>query len=250
MNLTVVILTKDEEKSISDTLESVKFADEIIIVDDNSADNTVLIAKKYGAKIYKRSLADDFASQRNYGLEKAKGKWVLFVDADEVVSDSLKKEIIQKTSDPFTQKEGFFVTRKDVLFGKEMRYGEFGKKKILRLALRTQGKWVRRVHEIWRVTGRIGKLKGELIHYPHSSLSGFLDSINYFSSLHALANKEEGKKSSLLKILIYPPSKLIYNLTFRLTILDGLVGFVAAMMMSFHSYLSWSKLWLIQKNNR
>ena len=91
--LSVVILTKNEEKNIERTLQSVRFADDIVVIDDNSDDNTFKIALDNGAMVYKRGLDNDFAAQRNYGIEKAKHDWILYIDADEEVSKELKQEI-------------------------------------------------------------------------------------------------------------------------------------------------------------
>ncbi|MBU0569669.1 hypothetical protein KKB40_02710, partial [Patescibacteria group bacterium] len=119
--------------------------------------------------------------------------------------------------------------------------------KLLRLAKKDSGGWVRKVHEVWEMEGRVGELINPLIHYPHKTLKKFVHSMNKHSSLHATANLEEGKRSNLIKILFWPPLKFINNFIFKLGFLDGIHGFLVAMMMSFHSYLSWSKLWLTQR---
>ncbi|HLB60415.1 MAG TPA: glycosyltransferase family 2 protein [Patescibacteria group bacterium] len=92
--LSVVVLAKNEQDSIADCLKRLAFADEIIVIDDMSEDQTAEIAKKLGAQVYVRKL-DDFASQRNFGLSKAGGKWVLFIDADELVPVDLEREIVR-----------------------------------------------------------------------------------------------------------------------------------------------------------
>jgi glycosyltransferase involved in cell wall biosynthesis len=246
--ISAIVLTKNEEKNIKDCLKSLSFADEIIVIDDYSQDRTREIAKKMGARVFKRSLNEDFASQRNFGLDKANSKWVLFVDADERVSEKLRDEIIQITANPFIEKCGFFIKRRDFLWGKELRYGEVGRIKLLRLACKDSGKWVRRVHEKWRVVGRTGTLNNPINHHPHASLREFLLSINRLSTLHARANKEEGKKSSLVKIIFWPLGHFLVNFFVKKGFLDKTPGFMVAMMMSFHSFLSWSKLWILQRS--
>lgn len=94
MKLSVVVLVRNEEKNIQKCLESASFADELIVVDDNSSDQTVEIAKKCGARIFTNKLLD-FASQRNFSLERVSGDWVLFLDADEIISPQLKSEILE-----------------------------------------------------------------------------------------------------------------------------------------------------------
>lgn len=249
MNLSTVILSKNEEENIKECIESVSFCDEVILVDDNSIDKTRQIAKNLGAKIFIRSLDNDFAAQRNFGLEKARGSWVLFVDADERVPISLKEEILKKISDsPGVM--GYFVRRSDILFGRSLKYGETGNVRLLRLARRAGGKWRRKVHEFWDIIGRTQELFNPLLHYPHPSLREFLSEVNWMSSLHAEENKKEGKRSNLLKILIWPKIKFIDNYIIKLGFLDGDLGFIVALMMSIHSFLAWGKLWFLQKETR
>ncbi len=247
MNLSAVVLTKDEEENIIDCIKCLDFCDEIIIVDDNSSDETRKLAQKLGAKVYKKKLKNNFAAQRNYGLEKARGGWILFIDADERISNNLKDEIIQTINNSPTDCLGFYFRRTDYMWGKKLKHGETGNIRLLRLARRNAGSWQRLVHEVWEISGKTGEFKNPLIHYPHPTLSEFIKSVDMMSSLHAKANLEEGKKSSLLKILIWPPGHFTYNFIFKLGFLDGLRGFLVALVMSFHSYLAWSKLWFLQR---
>jgi len=247
MNLSAVILTKNEEKNIADCIKCLDFCDEIIIVDDNSSDETPKLARELGATIYKRKLRKNFAAQRNYGLEKARGEWILFIDADERVSDKLKNEIMQTINNSSIDYSGFYFKRMDYMWGKKLKHGETGNIRLLRLARRNAGSWQRLVHEVWKIDGRTGEFKNPLVHYPHPTLSEFIKSVDMMSTLHAKANLKEGKKSSLSKILIWPLGHFVYNFIFRLGFLDGLQGFMVALIMSFHSYLAWSKLWFLQR---
>ncbi|MBU0998523.1 glycosyltransferase family 2 protein [Patescibacteria group bacterium] len=243
MNISSIIITKNEEKNIRRCLESVSFSDEIIIVDDYSNDKTLEIAQNYKAKIFQRKLNQNFADQRNFGLSKARAKWVFFIDADEEVPVDLRNEIIQITSDPLNTKNGFFVKRKDYLFFKKLNHGEWGNKRILKLIKNESGKWVRDVHEVLKVDGKVDTLKSELNHYPHKSLNDFIKSVNLFSSIHAVSNKKEGKKANMFKVIFYPFFKFIYNWIIREGFKDKDYGFIMSLMMSFHSFLAWSKLW-------
>lgn len=249
MNLSVVILTKNEEKNIVECLKSLSFADEIIVVDDDSTDNTAQVSKELGARVFTRKLNSNFAAQRNYGLEKARGSWVLFIDADELVSRALRDEIIQTTSNPTHSYSGFYIKRADYLWGKELKYGETGKIKLLRLAKGNIGKWKRRVHEVWEIEGNKLTLKNPILHYPHPTVADFVVHINRYSTLHAKANKEEGKSASVIKIIVWPIGKFIHNYFIKLGFLDGIVGFIIALSMSFSSFLAWSKIWLIQNQS-
>lgn len=245
--ISAVVLTKNEEKNIKDCLGSLKWCDEIVIIDDYSEDKTAEIAKSFGAKVYPKKLENDFAGQRNFGLEKAKGDWVFFVDADERVSDSLREEVIKLLNYKVTKYSGFYLKRRDFMWGRELKYGETGNIKLLRLAKRDAGKWRRAVHETWEVEGPTETLRNPLSHYPHQTLREFLAGVDWMSTLHAQENKKEGKGANLLKIIIFPKLKFFDNWILKLGFLDGTAGFVVALIMSLHSYLAWSKLWLLQR---
>ena len=202
MNLSAVILTRNEERNISRCLESVDFADETIVIDDNSTDSTTNIAEDLGAKVYTRSLNKNWGEQRNYGLEKAKGKWVLFLDADEQITKRLKTEIIQLVGNPLNKDTGYYLIRTDNIWGKQLKHGEAGKKKLLRLAKKSGGLWKRNVHEYWAIKGKTRTLKGEINHKPHQSIEEFIRHIDIYSEIHAKENAREGKKSSLVRIVI------------------------------------------------
>lgn len=247
MNLSAIVIAKNEEEDIGDCIKSLKFCDEVIIIDDFSTDETVKIAKKLKAKVYKRKLANDFSSQRNFGLKKAKGEWVLFLDADEIISDRLSKEILKSVKNPSFN--GYFLKRKDNFKGMFLKYGETGTIRLLRLGRRKSGKWIRKVHEHWEIEGKVGELRNPIIHYPHKIFRDFIKNVNVYSSIHAKENYKEGKNSSILKIIIIPVAKFINNYVYKLGFLDGSFGFVVSATMSFHSFLSWSKLWLIQRKS-
>jgi len=250
MNLTAVVLTKNEEKNIERCLESLSFAGEILVIDDYSTDKTLEIAKRFGAKVYSRLLKEDFASQRNFALSQAKYDWVLFVDADEVIPEKTKLEIISKIENPLLKEVGYFIKRDNYFLGKKLKYGEASSVYLLRLGKKDCGRWKRKVHEYWDIEGRIGRLNNKIEHYFCEDLSGFIEKINWYSELHAKANQEEGKKSSLFKILFYPIFKFFDGFVLKKGFLDGVSGFVFAFLMSFHSFLSWSKLWLSQREKK
>lgn len=249
-SISAIILTKNVEKNIVDCVRTVFFCDEIIIIDDESEDRTIEITKnlrREKIKIFSRSLEDDFSAQRNFGLSEAKGEWVLFVDADERVTNKLKNEIIYLTrcSDRGQQLNGYFVKRRDFMWGRELKHGETGNIDLLRLAKKDAGRWVGSVHEAWKVKGNVGNLKNPLYHYPHQNIAEFLRKINYYTDLRA---KELYEKKIMVKwwsIILYPKIKFLTNYFFKTGFLDGVPGLIHALMMSLHSFLVRSKLWLL-----
>jgi glycosyltransferase involved in cell wall biosynthesis len=248
--ISVVILTKNEEKNIGACLDSLSWCDEKIVIDDHSQDKTVEIAKKKGAKVFSRLMNNDFSEQRNYGLEKAKGEWILFIDADERISSALWYEIMQHTSESIDDNVGYYVKREDTMWGKILKHGETGNITLLRLAKKGSGKWEGQVHERWNVSGKTALLKNHLSHFPHSTVAEFLREINFYTDLRAEELFKKQTKVNWFSIIAYPKAKFILNYFLRAGFLDGLPGFVFAMLMSYHSFLVRSKLWLMwQKNN-
>lgn len=252
--LSVVVLTRNEEKNIKDCLENLSFADEVLIVDNHSADKTVSTAQNLGAKVVQHKISDDFAAVRNFALTQAKGDWVLFVDADERVTPELAGEVKSITAQHATNSSrdktsprGYLIHRLDYAFGKLLRYGETGQTWLLRLAQKDVGKWQRRVHEEWEVSGLIGRLKNPLLHYSHPDIESFIDKINRYSTLDAQEFFEQGRRESLLRIFINPLGKLLQNYLIKQGFRDGVEGFIFAVIMSVHSFLTRVKLWLLWK---
>lgn len=250
--ITAVVIVKNEEKNIKDCLESLKWCNEIILIDDNSTDKTIETARKYNVKIYKKTL-EDFSTQRNFALSKATGEWVLFIDADERVSDALTFEIsnvIYHSDGIENSYIGFYLRRCDVLWGEKMRFGESGSKKLLRLAKKNSGKWEGIVHEEWKVQGRRGELKNPLIHYPHQTLYEFLKEINWYTSLRAKELLEKKENIYWWKILVYPLAKFLLNYVYKKGFLDGERGLILAILMSMHSFLVRGKLWVLKSSRK
>ncbi len=252
--ITVVVLTHNDEATLDRTLESLTWSEEIVVVDDSSTDKTVEIAKKYSARIYSHALNDDFAAQRNFGLSKATFDWVLFVDSDEVVTSKLRKEISTLCSfhphpgggDAGDKSiTGYFLKRRDFLFGQWLDHGETAAVRLLRLARKAVGKWTRPVHEVWEVSGSVGELENPLEHFPHQTTSEFIREINRYSTIDAEFLKKKDVSTSLWQIMIYPIFKFLQNYFWRRGFLDGTAGFVTAMFMSFYSFLKRAKLYLL-----
>lgn len=247
MKISAVVITRNEENNITKCLNDLSFCDEVVVVDDYSTDKTVELAKEHKAQVFIRQMGGDFSEQRNFGMEKCSGHWIIFVDSDEEISDELKKEITQRIEKVDASVSGFKIKRTDNFFGRQIKYGESGNVYLTRIVRAGKGVWKRRVHESLFVKGRVDCLKNNLIHNKSENLFHLVSSINLQSELHAKAVYEEGKRSSLTKIIVWPVGKFVRNYIFRLGFLDGLAGFVFAMLMSMHSFLSWSELWLRQK---
>lgn len=242
--ISAIILTKNEEKNIKKCLDSVLFCDEIILVDDYSSDETLEIVKKYKTKVFKHELKNDFSGARNFGLSKASGDWAIFVDADEIISESLKNEILMTISKNLH--DGYMISRTDVMWGKEMRYGDLKDVKLLRLAKKRKGEWKGRVHERWLIDGNIGRLKNPIYHFPHQTLTEFIQEINFYSTLRAMELKSQKKSIHFFEIALFPLGKFLNLYLIKFGFLNGLEGIIHALLMSFYSFLVRGKLYLLK----
>lgn len=241
--ISAIILSKNEEKNIEACLDCLSWCDEKIVIDDHSTDKTVETAKRKGAKVFVRTLYNNFSDQRNYGLEKAKGDWILFIDADERISPALWYEIMAHSSESIEEYSGFYIKRQDTMWGRVLKYGETGNIVLLRLARKGAGIWEGQVHEKWNVKGKTGVLKNNLDHFPHQTVSEFLREINFYTDIRAEELFKKHVRSNWFAIIAYPMSKFVLNYYFKGGFRDGLQGLVFAFLMSFHSFLVRAKLW-------
>lgn len=242
--ISAVVLTHNSALTVQATLQSLAWADELVVVDDESTDDTIGIAKKQNAMVFSHPLLDDFAAQRNFGLSCTTGEWVLFVDSDEMVSDQLAHEMQIISKEPSDIK-GYMIKREDEMWGKVLRHGETERVRLLRFARRDVGVWVRPVHETWDIKGLIGELRNPLAHTPHPDVAQFLESVSRYSTTNAQYLYTQKMKVYAWHIVAYPLAKFFVNYVWRLGLLDGTRGAIMACMMSFHSFLVRSKLWLL-----
>ncbi len=254
MSISAVILTRNEDENIEDCIKSISFCDEIIVIDDYSSDSTLSKLKdlshvyKRKIKVFKRSLEEDFSQQLNFGLNLATEAFILFIDPDERISEDLKNEILQFIRNDSGEFDGLVFKRIDYIWGKWLTHGELKSFRSTRIVRKGKGEWKRRVHQTLSVQGPAMNAVNPILHYPHKTLNKFIANINKWSTFHAMANHEEGKTASIFKIIIYPVAHFIKNYILRFGFLDGMQGFVFALIMASHSFLSWSKQWMLQKS--
>jgi glycosyltransferase involved in cell wall biosynthesis len=248
--LSVAIITFNEEANIRRTLESVKFADEIVVVDSGSTDKTSDIAREFGAKVFVETWKG-FAAQKNSALAKCTGEWILSLDADEEVSLELATEIVSKVNaSPPTS--GFSVPRRNMFLGRWIRHGGFYPDRKVRLIRNGRGRFQERaVHETIELQGLSGKLRSPITHQAYPTLSGYIEHMNRYSSLAAQMTIE--KKSmgfSFINIVLRPKLTFFYNYFLRLGFVDGKEGLLLHL---YHSvYVSWkyAKAWELSRTNK
>jgi len=246
--ISAVLIVKNEEKKLEACLESLTWVDEIIVVDSRSTDRTLEIAKRYTHKIYERSF-DNFAAQKNYGIDQASGDWILSVDADEKVSLKLRLSIEKALRDG-TGYDGFMVSRRNIIFGKSLRFAGQRSEKILRFFRKEKGRFDRPIHEKVLVRGSVGKLEGELIHESIQTLDAYFQKLNLYTDFEARLMLEQGVKASLLDYYFKPVLRFLYFYIFRLGFLDGYAGFLYHGLSSYYAFLKYAKLSDIQHQKK
>lgn len=265
MNISVLILTYNEEKNIESCLKSVAWSDDIVILDSYSDDNTEYLSKKHCVRFYQRKF-DDYARQRNYGMKDIRysNEWLLMIDADEIVSDELRQEMVKIVDDPLKEVSLFYMRRKDFFWGKWIKHSSgyptwFGR--LIRIGEVTVK---RSINEEYQTNGNVCFLRNHLYHYPfNKGLDLWIEKHNKYSTLESSIHDMEKnkfinlfssnpiKRRKCVKKIMYrmPGRPLIYFVIiyfFRRGFLDGSAGFHFCMLKTFYEYLICCKI----KNNK
>jgi len=243
--LSVAIITHNEEENIKDALESVKWADEIVVVDSFSTDRTQKICRQYTDKIYSLEWSG-FAGQKQKAVSLTTNPWVLVLDADERVGDALKDEILSIVKKG--RVDGYYIPRKNYFSGRWIRHGGWWPDYTLRLFRKEKGSFEKReVHEVIKIKGRTGYLHNPLEHYTYKGVGDYLKRMDNYSTLGALELFKNGQRANIIDITMRPLFTFLKMFLLRLGILDGFHGILLAGLYSFYTFTKYSKLWEIQR---
>ena len=247
MKISVAVITYNEEKKLGQCLESVKWADEIVVLDSFSTDKTVEIAKKYTDKVFQHTF-DGHIQQKNRALDLCSNEWVLSLDADEVLSDGLKEEILAiKNSGKEPEADGFYINRKIRYLGRWIRHGNWYPDYKLRFFKRSRARWGGiNPHDTIILNGKTARLNGELLHYSYDSVADHLNTVNKFTSIMAKEYHEKGKKPSLLNLTLRPFFGFFKSYILKRGFLEGKRGFIIAVIDSYYVFLKFVKVFEIQ----
>lgn len=244
--LSIIVITKNEEERIKVCLESIKWADEIIVADNGSTDNTLAIAKSYTSKIFTFD-EEDFASLRNKAVEKSSGDWILFVDSDERVLEPLKKEIEVKIS--FENFSAFAISRKNIIFGCEVKYGPFWPDWVIRLLKKSQLEgWVGKVHEYPKFKGELGYLENSLLHLTHRSIDQIVLKSLEWSKIDAkLRLKVNHPRMTSWRFLRILTTEIFNQGIRRRGFFNGTIGVMDSILQVFSMIMTYVRLWQLQQ---
>jgi len=245
--ITAIIPTLNEEIHIADAIKSVRFADEIIVIDSFSIDKTLEIAEGLNVKIIKRKF-DDFSSQKNFAIEKACNDWIFVLDADEELPENLVEEI-KNTLNKTHGNIGFYFNRDFYFMGKKIRYGGYNNNKVIRLFDRRFCKYNGNlVHEKIIAKGKLGQIKEPMLHWSYKSFSHYLTKVHRYKELQAKELLVKGKKSTFMHILFKPGFRFFSHYILKLGFLDGFRGFVIASIQAYGILIKFIYLKLYNKN--
>lgn len=246
--ISAVLITLNEQNKIERALRSLQdLVDEIIIVDSGSQDDTLEIAKKYRSKIYFRKF-DNFANQKNWAVSKAKGDWILALDADEEITADLAEEI--KEAIRSNKYQGYLIPRRNFILGAEIKHSRWSPDMHIWLWKKDDGKWVGAVHEEVLVNGPVGLLKSGKIHHSHNTVSSFIEANNFYSTLEAQSMHSQGIKFSLWRMFWEAFFEFFVRFFYKKGFLDGHRGFALAYLMGIYKLIVWVKIYDLQNQNK
>lgn len=239
--LSVVIITQNEQRNIGRCLESVKgVADQIVVVDSGSTDDTESVVRSFGADFVHHDW-EGYAQQKNFAESLATGDFILSIDADEALSDELKSSVAKLKNEGFGQNEVYEVKRLTNFCGDWIHHCGWYPDAKIRIYARGTSRWDGLVHEslIFSNNPKVVPLRGDLLHYSYYSVAEFISRQDHYSTL--AAQKDQGKKVSIAKLVFKPMWKFLRDYLFRLGFLDGKSGYIICRTNAYYTFMKYAK---------
>ena len=240
--VSVIITTFNEEVNIEDCIRSVLWADEVLVVDSFSRDRTPELIQRFPVRFEQREYFGS-AAQKNWSLDRVENEWVLILDADERVPEELAREILELLiAGP--KANGYYVRRRNIVLGKEIRHSGWSTDKVVRLFRRDKGRYPnRRVHADVTIEGPVPVLDKALIHYTYRAIGQYFEKLLNYAEWGAAQAYREGKRAGLLELGLRPMWRFVRTYFVQLGILDGLHGLVVCGLQAFGTFLKYVILW-------
>jgi hypothetical protein len=250
LGISAIIIAKNEETKLPECLMSIKWMDEIILVDSGSTDGTLEIAKKYKAKVHEIQRGS-YSDWRNKGLTKATSEWIFYIDADERMNEELKKEIVEMIASNQKNFVAYAIPRKNVILGREFKHGgqwpDYQKRLFRRTALL---RWSGDLHEQPEIKGKLGHMVSPLTHIKHDNLSDMVTKTNKWSHIEAEHLLKTGHPQMVpwrfIRIMI---TEGWIRLIRQKGILDGTEGIIYSIYQMWSKFITYGKLWELQLQN-
>lgn len=246
--LSCCIVACNEESIIRRCLTSVSFADEcVVVLDSRSSDGTSEIARELGARVLEHPYQGNI-EQKNFALAQAKQEWVLSLDADEVITEPLAREIRSLLAAPSTDADGYQINRVTYHLGRWIRHGDFYPDWQLRLFRRGAGEWAgANPHGRIQLRGTVRRLRGECEHHSYRDLADQIDRIQDFSRIQARAAHAGGEPVRIRDMILRPPARFLRAYLLKRGFRDGVPGLVIAAATAFHVFLKYAKAWELDR---
>ena len=243
--ISATLIVYNEEHNITNALQSLSWADEIVVVDGGSSDATVEICHQFTDRVFHRDWTG-YVEQKNYAVENARNNWIFSLDADERVSPELRDEIVELAGSGFL-KRGYKIPRIAFFMGHWIRHGDWYPDYQLRLFDRKHGRWEGgRVHESVKISEPPGFLKGDIYHYTYRSLTDYLRRLEIYSNLAAFDYQQKGRRATLFTLLLNPAAAFAKAFLLKRGFLDGTPGFAVAVMGAVSVFFKYAKLYELQ----
>ena len=244
--LTVTVITHNEGPHIAEALESVSWADEIIVVDSGSTDDTLTMARRYATRVEVHEWTG-YGTQKNYASSLASNDWILSIDADERVAPALAEEI-REVMRRGPAAVGYKISRVSYYLGRWIRSTDWYPDCHVRLYDRRAARWSEhQVHESIQISGRVERMRGELLHYPYRDVSEHLAKIDRYTTLVARQWAADGRRTSAWQAVVYPRLAFLRNFILRGGFRDGRTGLMVSMLNSYYVFLKYVKLFEMQQ---
>ncbi len=237
--LSAVVVARNEAERIGRCLDSLRFADEVLVLDGGSTDATCEVARAHGARVEVHPFSD-FSSQRRHAASLALHPWVLSVDADEEITPELAQEIRAAAESPGPV--AWRIPTLDYMFGKWIRHGGWYPQYHIRLFQKKRGSWQGAVHEAWRADGPVGTLRHPILHRSHLEVSDFIAKLNRYTSVAAAERHRAGERVSFARLVFEPPAYFAYKYLWQRGFLDGAHGWVLASLLSWYRMTELAKI--------
>jgi len=248
--LSALVITMNEEKRLPACLESVRFADEIIVVDSGSTDRTLEIAGRFTPKVFHQDWLG-MNGQKAFALAKASGDWVFNLDADETASPRLQAEVQEIIARQETASAGFLIPRLTFYQGRPIRHSGWYPDRKLRLFRRELGRWAGQdPHDQVEVQGTVGELSGELFHYTYEDLAHQTSALSQYAWDVAKAKQKAGERFRLHRLLLHPPGAFLRTYLLKQGFRDGLPGLLIAGLNGYYTFLKYARLWEMDRSER